>query len=97
MDLIREGLKLGFYISFAGSCTFKKSKNADEIIKMVPEDKILIETDSPYLSPEPLRGTRNDSRNIKYIANKIATIKGKSLEEIAALTYNNALKIFNIK
>ena len=96
VDLIREGLKLGFYISFAGPCTFKNSKNADEIIKMVPENRILIETDSPYLSPEPVRGTRNDSRNIIYIAKKIAEVKGKTIEEIATITYNNALKIFNI-
>lgn len=97
VDLVREGLKLGFYISFAGPCTFKNSKNADEIIKMVPEDKMLIETDSPYLSPEPLRGTRNDSRNVKYIAEKIAEVKELPVEEIAKITYNNAIKIFNIK
>ena len=72
VDLVREGLKLGFYISFAGPTTFKNSKNASEIINMVPLDKMLIETDSPYLSPEPLRGKRNDSRNVIYIAQKIA-------------------------
>ena len=84
------------YISFAGSITFKNSKNADEIISMVPDDKILIETDCPYLSPEPNRGKRNDSRNIKYTAEKIATVKGKSLEEIAEITYKNAKKIYNL-
>lgn len=97
IDLVREGLKLGFYISFAGPITFKNSKNADEVIKMVPLDKILIETDSPYLSPEPLRGKRNDSRNVKYIAKKIADVKQLSLEEIAKATYENAKNIFNIK
>jgi len=97
VDLVREGLKLGFYISFAGPITFKNSKNADEIIKMVPLDKILIETDCPYLSPEPLRGKRNDSRNIKYMAQKIADVKGLSLEEVAQATYNNAKTIFQIK
>jgi len=97
VDLVREGLKLGFYISFAGPITFKNSKNADEIIKMVPLDKILIETDSPYLSPEPLRGKRNDSRNVKYMAQKIADVKGISLEEVAKNTYNNAKNIFGIK
>ena len=96
IDLVREGLKLGFYISFAGPITFKNSKNADEIIKMVPIDKILIETDCPYLSPEPLRGKRNDSRNVKYVAQKIADIKGISLEKVAKNTYNNAKKIFEI-
>lgn len=97
IDLVREGLKLGFYISFAGPTTFKNSKNAEEIIKMVPLDKMLIETDSPYLSPEPLRGKRNDSRNVKYIAQKIAEVKGLTLEEIAKATYSNAKRIFEIK
>ena len=90
VDLVREGLKLGFYISFAGPITFKNSKNAEEIIKMVPLDKILIETDSPYLSPEPLRGRRNDSRNVKYMAQKIADVKGITLEEVSKATYKNA-------
>ncbi len=97
VDLIREGLKLGFYISFAGPITFKNSKNADEVIKMVPLDKILIETDSPYLSPEPLRGKRNDSRNVKYMAQKIADVKEITLEEVARTTYNNTKVIFEIK
>ena len=96
VDLVREGLKLGFYISFAGPITFKNSKNASEIIKMVPLDKMLIETDSPYLSPEPLRGKRNDSRNLKYMAQKIADVKGISLEEVAKVTYSNAKTIFGI-
>ena len=96
IDLVREGLKLGFYISFAGPVTFKNSKNADEIIKMVPLDKILIETDSPYLSPEPIRGKRNDSRNVKYIAQRIAEAKGISLEKAAKTTYANAKAIFSL-
>ena len=61
---------------------------------MVPMDRMLIETDSPYLSPEPFRGKRNDSRNLKYIAEKIAKIKGKTIEEIAQITYNNTEKLF---
>ena len=96
-DLVREGLKLGFYISFAGPVTFKNSKNAEEIVNMVPLDRLLIETDSPYLAPEPLRGNRNDSRNVKYIAEKIAEIKGISLEEVAKASYENAEEIFEIK
>jgi len=96
VDLVREGLKLGFYISFAGPITFKNSKNADEIIEMVPLDRILIETDSPYLSPEPLRGKRNDSRNVKYMVQKIANVKGRTLEEVAKATYYNAKRIFEI-
>ena len=95
-ELVKEALKLGFYISFAGPVTFKNSKNADEIINMVPNDKMLIETDSPYLSPEPLRGRRNDPRNVKLTAKKIADVKGMPLEEVAEITYNNAIRIFEI-
>ena len=75
IELVKEGLKLGFYISLAGPITFKNSKNADEIIQMIPLEKMLIETDSPYLAPEPNRGTRNDSRNLKYLVEKIAQVK----------------------
>ncbi len=67
-----------------------------EAIKEVPLNKILIETDSPYLAPEPKRGTRNDSSNIKYIAEKIAQIKEITTEEISKITYENAKKIFEI-
>ena len=68
---------------------FKNSKNADEIIQMIPLEKMLIETDSPYLAPEPNRGTRNDSRNLKYLVEKIAQVKQREPEEIARITYNN--------
>ena len=95
-ELVKQGLDLGFYISFAGPVTFKNSKNAEEIASMVPLDRILIETDSPYLAPEPKRGTRNNCINVKYIAQKIANIRGISLEEIANATYNNAKNLFKI-
>lgn len=94
-ELVKEALKLGFYISFAGPITFKNSKNAEEIVRMVPLEKVLIETDSPYLAPEPKRGTRNDSTNVKIIAEKIAEFKNISLEEVADKTYKNALAIFS--
>ncbi len=94
-ELIREGLKLGFYISFSGNITFKNAKSK-ECVSLVPIDKILIETDSPYLSPEPLRGTRNNSINVKRVAGKIAEIKEISIEEIAKVTYENAKRIFSI-
>lgn len=95
-DLIKEGLKLGFYISFAGPITFRNSKNADEMINLVPNDKILIETDSPYLAPEPVRGTRNDPRNVRFIAQKIANAKNISVEEVANITMQNIKNIFGI-
>ncbi len=95
-ELVKQALNMGFYISFAGPVTFKNAKNADEIINMVPLDRILIETDSPYLAPEPHRGTRNDSRNVHFIAEKIAGVKGIEVEKIAYETYRNARKIFEI-
>lgn len=96
-ELVKEALKLEFYISMAGPVTFKNSKNANEIIEMCPLDRILIETDSPYLAPEPVRGTRNDSRNLKYIAKKIASVKGLTIEEVADATYKNTMRCFDIK
>lgn len=94
-ELVRHGLEAGLYIAFGGTCTFKNAKNADEIIKMVPKERILIETDSPYLAPDPLRGTRNDSRNLKYVIQKLASVKEITVEEIAQITYENAEKLFN--
>lgn len=95
-EMIRQALELGYYISFAGPITFKNVKNAEDCVKIVPMDKILIETDSPYLSPEPNRGKRNDSRNVKFVAQKIAEFKGLTLEQVAKITYENAMRIFEI-
>ena len=96
-ELVKQALELGFFISLAGVITFKNSKNAPEIIDMIPIDRMLIETDSPYLAPEPVRGTRNDSRNVKYTAQKIAELKGLTLEEVAKATYRNAEELYNIE
>lgn len=95
-DLINAGLKKGFYTSFSGTITFKNIKNT-ELIKDIPIENILIETDSPYLAPEPNRGKRNDSRNVYFVAKKIAEIKGLDIEKVAEITYKNAMKIFDIK
>ena len=95
-ELIKEALRLDYYISLSGVITFKNAKNAEEIINLIPDDKLLIETDSPYLSPEPLRGKRNNSINVKYVAEKIANVKNKTLEEIADITRKNAKRIFSI-
>lgn len=96
-ELVKQGLELGFYISLAGVVTFKNSKNANEIIEMIPNKRLLIETDSPYLSPEPNRGKRNDSRNLIYIAEKIANVKNISMEEVKKITFENAEKLYNLK
>lgn len=95
-ELIKEGLKLGFYISFAGPITFKSSKNAGEIINLVPDDRILIETDSPYLAPEPYRGTRNTPTNVRFVAKKIAKSKNIKLEDVEKMTAENTKRIFKI-
>lgn len=96
-ELVRHGLDASLHIAFGGTCTFKNSKNAKEIVQMVPLDRILIETDSPYLAPEPVRGTRNDSSNLKFIVAKIAEFKGIKPEEVAKTTYDNAMRLFKIK
>ena len=95
VELIKDGLELGYYISFSGVITFKNAK-PELAVKEVPMERILIETDSPYLSPEPYRGKRNDSRNVIEIARKIAEIKNISLEEVAKATYENAKRVYKI-
>lgn len=96
VELIKEAVKLGYYISFSGVITFKNAK-AEEAIKAVPQDKILIETDSPYLTPEPFRGKRNNPSNVEYVARKIADVLGISFEEVEKITMENAKNIFGIK
>ena len=96
-------LSLGFYISFTGIITFKPTKKIAEqhaaildALKKIPLEKILIETDSPYLAPDPLRGTRNEPLNVKLVAKKIAELKGLSEEEVANTTFANARALFKI-
>ena len=96
VELAKEYVKMGCYISIPGTVTFKNNKKTREVAKEIPLEYLLIETDSPYMAPEPHRGTRNDSRNVKYIAEKIANVKEMSLEDIAKITYKNAMKIFEI-
>ena len=93
-ELVKHALDVGLYIGVGGTCTFKNSKNAQKIICDIPNEKIVIETDSPYLAPEPLRGTRNDSSNLKYIVQKISEFKNMQPEEIAKITYENANRLF---
>lgn len=95
-ELARQYVKLGAYISIAGPVTFKNARKLIEVVKTVPLDRLMIETDSPYLTPEPNRGKRNESSNVKYVAQKIAEIKEISYDEVAKATTNNAKKFFNI-
>lgn len=87
-------LNLGFSFSFGGVLTFKNAKNVLEVAKVIPLDRILLETDCPFLSPEPFRGQRNEPKNVVYVADKLAQIKGCSIEEIAQATTENAKRLF---
>lgn len=97
VEMAKEYIKLGFYISIAGPVTFKNSRVVKDVAKEIPLDKLLIETDCPYLSPEPHRGKRNEPKLVKHTAEKIAEIRGISLEELAKATSENTKRIFNIK
>ena len=96
VEMARQLLSSGWTISLAGPLTFKNARQLPEVVNFVPLDRLLIETDSPYMSPEPLLGKRNDPSRVTYIAGKIAEIKGVSLEEVANITTQNAKQIFHI-
>lgn len=97
VEMAMEYIKLGFYISLGGPVTFKNSKVAKEVAKAIPLDRLLIETDCPYLTPEPYRGKRNEPKYVKYTAEAIAELRGISVEEVAKATSENAKTIFGIK
>lgn len=97
LPMALELVKQNFYISFAGPLTFKNNKKGQEAAVGVPLERLLVETDSPYLSPEPRRGKTNEPANVRYTAQKLADLRGKTLDEIAVLTNENARKIFNLK
>lgn len=90
-------LKIGFMISLGGPVTFKNAKQPKEVAKYVPLDKLLIETDAPFLTPHPHRGKRNEPAYVKLVAEEIAKLRDISYEEVAKATSDNALKIYNIK
>ena len=94
-EMAQEVLKQNFYISIAGPVTFKNAKKLIEVVQYVPLDRLLIETDCPYLSPEPMRGKRNNPSNLNFIIEKIAVIKGISPQEVADATMENAKRIFS--
>lgn len=90
-------LDMGFYFGIGGVLTFKNGKKLKETVEYLPMERIVLETDSPYLSPEPNRGKRNNSKNLIYVAKAVAQIKGLSLEEVEQITWNNACKLYRIK
>ena len=95
-EMAKEYLKLGYYISFAGPLTFKKAPRLQEACLLVPKDRLLIETDSPYMAPEPVRGRRNEPANVRYVGLKMAELRGEDPEEVAAYTTANAMKVYNL-
>lgn len=96
-EIAKMCLAMNFYISFGGPVTFKNAKQPKEVLKQVPLDRLLIETDSPYLCPDPFRGKRNESAYVKYVAEAAAALKEMPVEELAAITSTNAKRVFGLK
>ncbi len=97
VEMAKEIIKLGMYIGLGGAVTFKNAVKPCEVAKFVPSDKLLIETDAPYMTPVPFRGKRCDSLHIPYTAEKIAELRGVTAQEILDMTDRNARILFNIK
>lgn len=96
VEVAKEIIKLDGYISISGTVTFKNAKNVVEVVKIVPENRLLIETDCPYLAPQAYRGQRNDSSYVIETAKKVAELREKTLEEIAKITMENAKRIYRV-
>lgn len=96
VEMAQECLKLGFLISFTGNITFKNARRLLDVVEAIPIERMMIETDSPYLSPEPYRGQRNYPGNVRYVAHKIAEIKGMEYEDVVRITGHNAIKLFGL-
>jgi TatD DNase family protein len=92
-----ECIEMNFYISLGGPVTFKNAKKPKEVAESIPLDRLLVETDCPYLTPHPYRGKRNEPAYVKLVAEQIAGLKGLTLEEVADATAKNAKKLFGIK
>ena len=93
-ELALAFVKMGYYIGIGGVVTFKNARKLVETAQAVPLERIVLETDCPYMAPEPHRGKRNDSRNIAYVIDKIAAIKGVSAQEVERVTEDNAYRLF---
>ena len=95
-EMAEELLRRGWYLGFDGPVTYKNNKKAAQVLAVTPLERILIETDSPYMAPEPVRGRRNDSSNLTYVAAKLAQLKGISPEEMERITWENGCRLFGI-
>lgn len=95
-EMAKEVIEMGMYVSLSGTVTFKNAVKIKEVAQIVPLNRLLIETDSPYLTPEPFRGKRNNSGYVKYVAEEIAKIRGMEIEKIAEITMENGKRFYNI-
>lgn len=95
-EIAREYLDMGFFFGIGGVLTFKKSQKIKDVVSYLPMDMIVLETDSPYLSPEPLRGKRNDSSKLIYVAQKISEIKNIPVDEVIDITEQNARRVYRL-
>lgn len=96
LEMAKAAIDMGFYISFSGIVTFKNAQELRDVAKLIPDDRILIETDSPYLAPVPHRGKQNQPSYVVEVANHLASIRGQSVEHIAKITTNNFNRLFNL-
>ena len=96
VEASQELIKMGFFIGFDGPLTFKNNKKTPEVLKNTPLDRIVIETDSPYLTPEPNRGSTNEPCHLPFVCMKAAEIKGITLEEAARITYDNGNRLYGL-
>ena len=96
VEMARELLKRGWYLGFDGPVTYKNARKTVEVALECPLDRMLLETDSPYMAPVPVRGTRNDSRSVRYIAEKLAALRGLDTDELIRLTAENGKRLFGI-
>jgi TatD DNase family protein len=96
-ETAKQCLDMNFYISFGGPVTFKNAKQPKEVLAQVPLDRLLLETDAPYLTPHPYRGKRNESAYVRLVAESAAQIHGLSIEEISQITTNNAIRLLGLK
>ena len=97
LEMAKEFIKLGYKIGVGGTVTFKNSKKLQEIIQELDLKDILLETDSPYLSPEPFRGKKNNPSNVYYVAQKISELKNININEVLEITNNNVISLFDLK
>ena len=95
-EMARELIKMGWYIGVDGPLTFKNAAKLPEIVKAVPMERLLVETDAPYMAPVPMRGKRNEPAYVRFVAEKVAELRGMTLEEVAARTTENAVQLYGL-